>query len=167
VTLPSPQVVPTPGNSNVPETSSNSNVNPLLRSGLALAGFNPRKSSGEDGVLTAFEATGLNLLGTQLVVLSACETGLGDVVNGEGVYGLRRAFVIAGAESQMISLWKVSDSGTKDLMSAYYQKLLTGEGRSEALQKTQLELLQIPKYRHPYYWAAFIFSGNWKSLESP
>ncbi len=167
VTLPSLQVVPAPGNSSLPEISSNGNVNPLLRSGLALAGFNPRKSSGEDGVLTAFEATGLNLLGTQLVVLSACETGLGDVVNGEGVYGLRRAFVIAGAESQMISLWKVSDSGTKDLMSAYYQKLLTGEGRSEALQKTQLELLQIPKYRHPYYWAAFIFSGNWKSLESP
>jgi CHAT domain-containing protein len=167
VTLPSLQVVPAPGNSSLPEISSNGNVNPLLRSGLALAGFNPRQSSGEDGVLTAFEAAGLNLLGTQLVVLSACETGLGDVVNGEGVYGLRRAFVIAGAESQMISLWKVSDSGTKDLMSAYYQKLLTGEGRSEALQKTQLELLQIPKYRHPYYWAAFIFSGNWKSLESP
>jgi CHAT domain-containing protein len=167
VTLPSLQVVPAPGNSSLPEISSNGNVNPLLRSGLALAGFNPRKSSGEDGVLTAFEATGLNLLGTQLVVLSACETGLGDVVNGEGVYGLRRAFVIAGAESQMISLWKVSDSGTKDLMSAYYQKLLTGEGRSEALQKTQLELLQTSEYRHPYYWAAFIFSGNWKSLESP
>jgi len=167
VTLPSLQVVPTPSDSNVPETSSNGNVNPLLRSGLALAGFNPRQSSGEDGVVTAFEAAGLNLLGTQLVVLSACETGLGDVVNGEGVYGLRRAFVIAGAESQMISLWKVSDSGTKDLMSAYYQKLLTGEGRSEALQKTQLELLQTSEYRHPYYWAAFIFSGNWKSLETP
>lgn len=167
VTLPSFQSVPAPRNSNVPETSSNGNVNPLLRSGLALAGFNLRQSSGEDGVLTAFEAAGLNLLGTQLVVLSACETGLGDVVNGEGVYGLRRAFVIAGAESQMISLWTVSDSGTKDLMSAYYQKLLTGEGRSKALQKTQLELLQTPGYRHPYYWAAFIFSGNWKSLESP
>ncbi len=116
--------------------------------------------------MTALEAAGLNLFGTQLVVLSACETGLGDVVNGEGVYGLRRAFVIAGAESQVISLWKVSDSGTKDLMTSYYQKLLTGEGRSEALQNTQLELLQTPGYRHPYYWAAFIFSGNWKSLES-
>ncbi len=160
------QVVPAPSNANVPETSSNGNVHPLLRSGLALAGFNPRESSGEDGVVTALEAAGLNLFGTQLVVLSACETGLGDVINGEGVYGLRRAFVIAGAESQVISLWKVSDSGTKDLMTSYYQKLLTGEGRSEALQKTQLELLQTPGYRHPYYWAAFIFSGNWKSLES-
>lgn len=167
VTLRGIQVVPAPSNSSLSETSSKGNLNPLLRSGLALAGFNPRQSSGEDGVVTALEAAGLNLLGTQLVVLSACETGLGDVVNGEGVYGLRRAFVIAGAESQMISLWKVSDSGTKDLMNAYYQKLLAGEGRSEALRQTQLELLQTRGYRHPYYWAAFIFSGNWNSLENP
>jgi len=135
--------------------------NPLLRSGIALAGFNPRQSGSEDGVLTALEAAGLNLYGTKLVALSACETGLGDATNGDGVYGLRRAFVIAGAESQLMSMWKVSDFGTKDLMLQYYQRILKGEGRSEALRQTQLTMLQSQQYKHPYYWAAFIPSGDW------
>jgi CHAT domain-containing protein/Flp pilus assembly protein TadD len=138
--------------------------NPLLRSGLALAGFNPRTSGKEDGVLTALEAAGLNLYGTQLVVLSACETGLGDVNNGEGVYGLRRAFVTAGAESQLMSLWKVDDYGTSELMSLYYKRLQNGEGRSEALRQVQLEMMQAPAYQHPYYWASFIFSGDWSGI---
>ncbi|WP_233501901.1 CHAT domain-containing tetratricopeptide repeat protein [Acaryochloris thomasi] len=138
--------------------------NPLLRSGLALAGANPRKSGTEDGIFTALEATNLNLQGTKLVVLSACETGLGNVENGEGVYGLRRAFVMAGSESQVLSLWKVDDIGTKDLMVKYYQRLLNKEGRGEALRKTQLEMLNSPKYQHPYYWAAFIPSGDWKPI---
>ena len=142
-----------------------SSENPLLRSGLALAGFNPRQSGSEDGVLTALEASQLNLYGTDLVVLSACETGVGDVANGEGVYGLRRAFVIAGAESLMMSLWQVSDDGTAELMTRYYQRLQSGQGRSEALRETQLELMQTPGYDHPYYWASFIFSGDWRSLE--
>ncbi len=150
-----------------PKTISPSNLeNPLLRSGLALAGFNPRQSGEEDGVLTALEASGLNLYGTELVVLSACETGLGDVANGEGVYGLRRAFVIAGAESQLMSLWKVSDNGTADLMERYYQRLSDGAGRSEALRAVQLEMMQDPTYEHPYFWASFIFSGDWGPLES-
>jgi CHAT domain-containing protein/Flp pilus assembly protein TadD len=138
--------------------------NPLLRSGLALAGFNPRSSGTQDGVLTALEAAGLNLYGTRLVVLSACETGLGDVNNGEGVYGLRRAFVTAGAESQLMSLWKVDDYGTSELISLYYQRLQKGDGRSEALRQVQLEMMQAPAYQHPYYWASFIFSGDWSEI---
>ncbi|MCU0527512.1 MAG: CHAT domain-containing protein, partial [Elainella sp. Prado103] len=132
-----------------------------LRSGLALAGFNPRQGGGdEDGVLTAAEAAGLNLYGTKLVVMSACETGLGAVANGEGVYGLRRAFVIAGTESQLMSLWKVDDAATAELISLYYQRLQQQQGRSAALRQIQQEFLQAPSYRHPYYWAGFIFSGE-------
>lgn len=115
-----------------------------MRSGLALAGFNLRQSGDQDGVLTALEAAGLDLRGTQLVILSACETGVGDVANGEGVYGLRRAFVLAGAESQLISLWKVDDQGTKDLMVKYYDRLLANTGRSDALRQTQLAFLNDP-----------------------
>lgn len=147
-----------------PQRQKRSDENPLLRSGLALAGANPRKSGAEDGIFTALEATGLNLQGTKLVVLSACETGLGDIANGEGVYGLRRAFVMAGAESQVLSLWKVDDTGTKDLMVNYYQRLKNKEGRGEALRQTQLEMLRSPQYQHPYYWAAFIPSGDWQPL---
>jgi CHAT domain-containing protein len=142
--------------------------NPLLRSGLVLAGANgrsQRQDDSEDGILTAQEVTQLDLYGTQLVVLSACETGLGNVVNGEGVYGLRRAFELAGAESQLMSLWKVDDTGTSQLMSLYYQRLMAGEGRSAALRDVQLELLHTGAYSHPYYWASFIFSGEWQPLE--
>ncbi|MEB3358753.1 MAG: tetratricopeptide repeat protein, partial [Synechococcales bacterium] len=119
--------------------------NPLLRSGLVFAGVNEREQLPEgsnDAVLTAQEVTQMNLYGTQLVVLSACETGLGNVVNGDGVYGLRRAFVLAGAESQLMSLWKVDDFGTSQLMGSYYQRLMAGAGRSEALRDVQRELMQ-------------------------
>ena len=150
-----------------PPTRRVSNENPLLRSGLAMAGFNSRDSAGEDGVLTALEATGLNLRGTRLVVLSACETGVGDVATGEGVYGLRRAFVMAGAESQLMSLWKVDDFGTAELMQRYYQRLADGEGRSEALRQVQLEFIEAPAYQHPYYWASFLFSGEWSPMGDP
>ncbi len=146
-----------------PLTSGNTE-NALLRSGLALAGFNVRQSGSEDGVLTAQEAAGLDLRGTQLVVLSACETGIGNVTNGEGVYGLRRAFVLAGAASQLTSLWQVSDDGTKDLMVQYYDRLLAQQGRSDALRQTQLDFLHSDNYAHPYYWAAFVPSGDWRSL---
>ncbi|NJN21232.1 MAG: CHAT domain-containing protein, partial [Leptolyngbya sp. RL_3_1] len=140
--------------------------NPLLRSGLALAGFNSRRSGDEDGVFTALEASQLNLFGTQLVVLSACETGLGDIANGEGVYGLRRAFAIAGAETQLISLWQVDDFGTQSLMARYYENLTAGMGRSEALRAVQLEMIEAgDRYAHPYYWAAFILAGDWRPLD--
>jgi CHAT domain-containing protein len=138
--------------------------NPLLRAGLALAGVNRGASGGDDGILTALEAAGLDLWGTQLVVLSACETGLGAVRFGDGVYGLRRALVLAGAETQAFTLWKVADAVTRDVMVHYYTHLLTGEGRSEALRHVKLDLLQSGEYRHPYYWAAFILSGNGKPI---
>ena len=139
--------------------------NPLLRSGLVLSGVNVSQSgTQEDGVVSALEVSSLNLLGTQLVVLSACETGLGDLSVGEGVYGLRRALVLAGSQSQLISLWRVQDDTTRDLMVDYYEHLLSGVGRSEALRKTQLAMLEDEATAHPYYWAAFINSGNWLPL---
>jgi CHAT domain-containing protein/Tfp pilus assembly protein PilF len=138
---------------------------PLLRSGLALAGANHGKSGDEDGVLTALEAASLDLSGTKLVVLSACDTGVGEVKNGEGVQGLRRALVLAGSESQVISLWPVSDEATKDLMIPYYKALQQGEGRSEGLRQVQLRMIRGRKdLRHPFYWAAFIQSGEWANL---
>lgn len=139
--------------------------NPLLRSGLALANANQLESGGEDGVLTALEATSLDLWGTKLVVLSACETGVGEVYIGEGVFGLRRALVIAGSESQVMSLWKVDDLATKDLMVKYYRQLISNTGRSEALRQAQLAMLTDRKGSHPYYWASFIPSGDWTGLE--
>jgi CHAT domain-containing protein len=139
--------------------------NPLLRSGLVLAGVKIGQSAGDDGVLTALETTALNLVGTKLVVLSACDTGVGDITIGEGVYGLRRALVIAGSESQLISLWKVSDNATKDLMVDYYEGLKKGEGRSEALRQIQLEMLKSENQNHPFYWASFIPSGDSTPME--
>ena len=139
--------------------------NPLLRSGLALAGANRRKGEKDDGILTALEASGLNLWGTKLVVLSACDTGLGEVKNGEGVYGLRRAFVLAGTESLVMSLWSVSDYATRQLMTDYYKNLKQGAGRGAALRQVKLEMLKNPGRQHPFYWAGFIQSGEWANLE--
>ncbi|WP_313934883.1 CHAT domain-containing tetratricopeptide repeat protein [Nostoc sp. FACHB-280] len=140
--------------------------NPLLRSGLALAGANKRNqvTSGDDGILTALEVAGLDLRSNQLVVLSACETGRGDVKVGDGVYGLRRALVIAGSQTQVLSLWLVDDAATKDLMAKYYQNLQAGKGRHEALRAAQLDLLKTEEYQHPRFWAAFVPSGNWTPL---
>jgi CHAT domain-containing protein len=141
--------------------------NPLLRSGLALAGANQRDEGAEDGILTSLEMAGLDLSGTQLVVLSACDTGLGTVANGEGVYGLRRAVLMAGAEAQLTSLWKVSDEVTLKLMGSYYRRLIVGEGRAEALRSVQLEMLADTWLRHPYYWASFVPLGRWEPLSLP
>jgi CHAT domain-containing protein len=139
--------------------------NPLLRSGLALAGANRRGSSeGEYGIVTALEASGLNLWGTKLAVLSACDTGVGEVRNGEGVYGLRRAFVLAGAESLLMSLWPAADYSTRRLMTNYYKNLKQGMGRGAALRQVQLELLKNNPQLHPFYWANFIQSGEWANL---
>jgi CHAT domain-containing protein/tetratricopeptide (TPR) repeat protein len=134
--------------------------NPLLRSGLAFAGANERLGGGnDDGILTALEASSLDLWGTRMAVLSACETGLGETRRGDGVYGLRRALVMAGAESQVMSLWQVSDEGTRALMTGFYTALKVSRARSAALRDTQIEMLRSAKRSHPYYWASFILSG--------
>jgi CHAT domain-containing protein/Tfp pilus assembly protein PilF len=139
--------------------------NPLLRSGLALAGANSSGPAGnEDGVLTALEMAQLDLRGTKLVVLSACDTGVGEVRNGEGVYGLRRALALAGAESQLMSLWPVSDRSTRDLMIGYYEGLTRNLGRGESLRRVQLRMLRGGTRNHPYYWASFIQAGEWADL---
>jgi CHAT domain-containing protein len=143
-------------NQNKPDNSKQLD-NPLTRSGIILAGTDK---------LTGLEVYGLDLYGTQLVVLSACETGLGDISVGEGIYGLRRALVIAGSQSQVLSLWKVGDTATVELMKTFYTNLKAGMGRHEALRNAQLKLLQHPNYQNPYNWAAFIPSGNWAPLPS-
>lgn len=140
--------------------------NQLLWSGLVLAGANKlRSGAADDGILTAAEVAQLDLLGTELVVLSACETGAGIIQIGEGVYGLRRALIMAGARSQVASLWKVADAATVELMVAYYERLLRSEGRGEALRHAQLAMLENPVRKHPYYWAGFIPIGDWRPLE--
>lgn len=139
--------------------------NPLLRAGIALAGFNQRRSGVDDGVLTALEVAALDLQGTRLVVLSACESGLGYTASGEGVFGLRRALVIAGSETQVMSLWQVDTGRTRELMEAYYRQLKDGAGRSEAMRSVQLAMLDVPATSHPNLWASFIVSGDWRPLE--
>ncbi len=139
-------------------------ANPLLRSGLALRGANLTSGGSDDGILTASEASTLNLWGTKLVTLSACDSGVGEVKNREGVYGLRRAFLLAGAETVVMSLWPVSDYVTRQMMTAYYTALKGGEGRGEALRNAQLAMLRKSSLRQPFYWASFIQSGDWTPL---
>lgn len=132
----------------------------LLMSGLALAGANDVDVDPGRGIMTALEVAQLDLTGTRLVVLSACVTGVGDVQSPDGVYGLRRALTVAGAETQMMSLWSVDDAATCELMESYYDKLLSGAGRSEALRLAQVEMLARPDRVFPFYWASFIVSGD-------
>ncbi len=135
---------------------------PMIRSGLLLAGANyawktgrPVKPGMEDGVLTAYEISQMDLSNTELVVLSACETGLGDIQGNEGVYGLQRAFKIAGAKYLIMSLWQVPDFQTQELMTFFYQKWLTDKmAIPDAFQAAQQQMRK--KYEHPYFWAGFV-----------
>jgi len=142
--------------------------NPLFRSGLALAGANTWLNGGslpedaEDGLLTAEDVSGLNLFGTELVVLSACETGLGQVRAGEGVFGLRRAFVLAGARTVLMSLWQIPDQETVALMRTFYERLLAGATPSHALREAQLAMRE--RRSMPFFWGAFICQGDDRPL---
>ena len=98
------------------------------------------------------------------MTLSACDTGVGEVKNGEGVYGLRRAFVIAGAETVVMSLWPVSDPVARELMTSYYRGLKAGLGRGESLRQAQMAMFHRKGREHPFYWASFIQVGEWGSL---
>ena len=144
---------------------------PLLRSGLLLAGAEVslnKRAKGEqpdsriqDGILTAREATTLQLEGTELVVLSACETGRGVLRTGEGVFGLQRAFQVAGAKAVIQSLWSVDDNATQLLMTNFYKNWLQqGMAKRAAFKAAQQLLRESPQYKHPYYWAGFVFVGK-------
>ncbi|WP_199741737.1 CHAT domain-containing tetratricopeptide repeat protein [Corallococcus sp. CA047B] len=148
------------------DTAASPPKDPLLRSGLLFAGAralapdasSPHAAPPENALVTALELAGLDLWGTQLVVLSACDTGRGDIQLGQGVYGLRRALVVAGAETVVMSLWKVKDDTTQELMEAYYRHLLAGRGRAAALREA-MHWLRAAK-PHPHHWAPFIVSGQ-------
>ncbi len=143
------------------------NADPMLRSGLVLAGANRSRVGSGGGYLTALELSGLDLWGTQLAVLSACDTGVGEVRSGDGIYGLRRALVLAGSQTQVISLWEVPDLATADLMADFYAELAAGKGRSESLRAARLRMQQTPGRSHPWYWAAFVLSGDWTAMSPP
>jgi len=134
------------------------NPNPLMRSGLVLAGANDvwnreEQTEGEDGVLTAQEVAHIDMRKTNLVVMSACETGLGDIKGSEGVYGLQRAFKMAGVKFLIMSLWQVPDKETEEFMTTFYTKLLKLKDIKQAFNHTQKEMRD--KY-DPYFWAAFV-----------
>ena len=153
-------------NANTRSSAAGGREDPMLRSGLLFAGANQARSGTavEDGELTAYEAIGLNLQGTELVVLSACETGLGTVRNGEGVFGLRRALEVAGAQTILMSLWDVPDLETRELMTRFYRLWLSGLEKPAALRRAQLQMRAVVKARYgrdlPYYWGAFVLTGR-------
>ncbi len=139
--------------------------NPLLRSGLMLAGAaaiardSMHDNKGEDGILTSYEAANLDLSHTKLVVLSACETGLGESVNGQGIYGLQRAFTVAGARNIVMSLWQVDDEATQQLMTIFYGNYLrNGQDLHTAFRKAQLGMKK--KFPEPYFWGSFVMVGR-------
>ncbi len=166
------ELVPQPGADPPKANQPNGLGAPELRSGLALAGANrwqERLAAGfTDGLLTAMDVAGLDLTGTELVVLSACETGVGEVQIGEGVIGLRRAFRLAGARTVVASLWKVPDRETQRLMGRFVQLWLEGKRPAAALRQAQLELIAALRAEQdarrriapPLYWAAFITHGH-------
>jgi CHAT domain-containing protein len=141
--------------------------NPLLLSGLVLAGANNSWKGGagggdNDGYLLAMEVANMDLEGVELVTLSACKTGLGEIKRGEGVFGLKRSFMIAGAEGLVMSLWSVPDKETKELMTDFYGRILAKNPKRDSFRQSQLKMLKSGDkggYHHPFYWAAFEYIG--------
>jgi CHAT domain-containing protein len=135
-------------------------VNPEL-SGVVLSLFD-EKGTPQNGFLRLNDIFNLNLP-AELIVLSACETGLGQEVKGEGMIGLTRGFMYAGAPRVVVSLWSVDDQGTSELMSRFYKKMLQeGQKPATALRAAQIEMLQEQRWQDPYYWAAFTLQGDWR-----
>ncbi len=154
-----------------PDISGSVLENPLLRCGLAFAGANlvitgncRLGANQEDGLFSALEASALNLIGTELVVLPSCETGVGEIKNCEGVYGLRRAFQHAGARTIIMSLWKAQDKETRELMEAFYNNWMSGDTKKEALRKAALKILNDHRAKgestHPLLWGGFVLLGD-------
>ena len=142
---------------------------PLLLSGLALAGANRRGDTGpdaEDGILTSEEIATLDLSGVDWVVLSSCESGLGRILSGEGVLGLRRAFQVAGARTLIISLWKVEDETTSEWMRHLYEGRLQGMSTAGSVRYASLAILNARRARglstDPFFWGAFAAAGDWR-----
>jgi CHAT domain-containing protein/tetratricopeptide (TPR) repeat protein len=159
-----------PSTSRDTSTRPRAPVNPLLISGLALAGANDRAAvgpAGDDGILTAEEVSSLDLEGVEWAVLSACDTGLGEIKAGEGVFGLRRAFQIAGARTIIMSLWAVEDRATLAWMRALYQGRVERRlDTADAVRDASLAVLRDRRARglstHPFYWAGFVAAGDWR-----
>ena len=151
------------------QTTANGNdnwENPLVRCGLALAGANhsiqTTNAAVGNGLLTGLEASLLNLQGTELVILSACDSGTGELEIGEGVMSLRRAFLIAGAQTVLASHWEISDTATQQLMAEFMRRWQNGEPRATAWRDAQLSLLHSKDFSNPYFWAAFTLTGQWR-----
>lgn len=154
----------------VPEPLAAAAENPLLLSGLALAGANRRSAAAldeEDGILTAEEVAAMNLEGVEWAVLSACDTGLGTVSAGEGIFGLRRAFQVAGVRTVVMSLWSVEDVAARQWMEALYRaRLVDGRNTADSIRQASLRVIQERRAKglstHPFYWASFVAAGDWR-----
>jgi CHAT domain-containing protein len=146
--------------------SGEDSENPMVRCGIALAGANHAleitNALLEDGLLTGLEASLLNLQGTELVILSACDSGTGEVKIGEGMMSLRRAFRIAGAQTVLASHWSISDKATSQLITEFMRHWQAGEPRAQACREAQLSLLHSKTFSNPYFWAALTLTGQWR-----